>query len=150
MVMVCGVISVDSGKVWFQVTEKTLLKKGLNSEDICKVFQRLRNNCGPEKKICVFLDNASIHRAVKTRDMATALGIKLIFNMPYCPQYMGIELFWQSVKHSYKKRVGSYRVNDEIYSNVELVKELLTTAGEQVAIDAASRGWKKVNHGMPL
>ena len=63
---------------------------------------------------------------------------------------MGIELYWASVKHQYKKRVGSYRVNDEIYSNMDLVKELLTASAEQMAIDAASRGWKKVNNGMPL
>jgi hypothetical protein len=102
LAMVCGVISEESGKVWFKIVEKTPVKKGLNSDDICSVFQRVREIKGPHAKICIFLDNASIHHAVKTRTCAQQLNIKLIFNIPYEPQFMGIELFWGVLKHVYK------------------------------------------------
>ena len=38
LILVCGVISEESGKIWYKIVEKTQKKKGLNADDIISVF----------------------------------------------------------------------------------------------------------------
>ena len=103
---------------------------------------------GFEKKLAIFLDNASIHHAAVTTKKARELDIVLIFNLPYCPQFMGIELFWNAIKFQYKRRVGSYRVNEKEFSNRDLVAELIGKADGNMARACAILGWNKLkNYG---
>ena len=63
---------------------------------------------------------------------------------------MGIELVWQSMKHFYKKRVGKYRVNNRKYSNLDLVKLIISLTKDDIAKDAAMRGWNNINNARPM
>ena len=45
-------------------------------------------------KICLFLDNASIHKHKDVEDEAVKLDIPFIFNLPYYPELNGIEKLW--------------------------------------------------------
>ena len=53
----------------------------------------------------VFWDNARMHTCEETRLVASDLGIPLIFNLPYCPQYNGLENLWTFTKAHYKAAV---------------------------------------------
>ena len=49
----------------------------------------------------MFLDRASIHFAEAVQDEAFLLDIPLIFNLPYRPDLMGIELLWGHAKKKF-------------------------------------------------
>ena len=70
-------------------------------EDMGVIFQKVREYFGPDKKVAIFLDNATIHRAWLSRNAAVAHNIELIQNAPYRPDLMGIELLWRKAKSTY-------------------------------------------------
>ncbi len=55
-----------------------------------------RDNCG--KKIAILLDNCSVHKAKRVREFAIGKKIELVYNIPYSPQYNGIEKLWALMK----------------------------------------------------
>ena len=71
----------------------------------------------------------------------------MIYNIKYCPKYMGIELFWKSLKHKHKKLIGHHRVNDTEYDHKKMVKNLITEASEELAIRVAKQGWTNIDAG---
>ena len=53
----------------------------------------------------MFWDNTGMHKSDETRLVASDLDIPLIFNLPYCPNYNGIENLWVHTKAAYKTAV---------------------------------------------
>jgi transposase len=49
----------------------------------------------------LFLDNLSVHKTRPTRLLFEELNITEIFNVPYCPQFNGIESYFAQVKATY-------------------------------------------------
>ena len=48
------------------------------------------------------LDNASIHRSKATVDYAQTLDFTIIWNVPYHPEFNGIEYVWAIVKMKFR------------------------------------------------
>ena len=46
----------------------------------------------------ILLDNLSVHKDPRVLKLAESLGITLIFQPPYSPEYNPIELAWNSIK----------------------------------------------------
>ena len=55
------------------------------------------------KKWVSLLDNASIHKTNQVKAVCQTLQISLIYNVPYMPQYNGIENFWALCKQGYRR-----------------------------------------------
>ena len=53
----------------------------------------------------IFLDNLSVHKTKEVQTVCKRLDITLIFNMPYSPDFNGIESYFSLVKARYKKLV---------------------------------------------
>ena len=51
----------------------------------------------------LFLDNLSVHKTKEAKLLFEALNITEIFNVPYCPQFNGIESYFSQIKATYKK-----------------------------------------------
>ncbi len=51
----------------------------------------------------LFLDNLTVHKARESKQLFEQLNITEIFNVPYCPQFNGIESYFSLVKAQYKK-----------------------------------------------
>ena len=49
------------------------------------------------------LDNASIHRAKATVAHAQSLDFTIVWNVPYHPEFNGIEYVWSIAKSNFKK-----------------------------------------------
>jgi transposase len=49
------------------------------------------------------MDNLSVHKTNEVRDCCARLNIKEIFNVPYSPEFNGIECYFSLVKNNYKK-----------------------------------------------
>ena len=70
----------------------------------------------------VFFYNAAINKTPKVKKAAERLKIELIFNLPYHPDYNGIELFWGVAKKQLRKQITSFRANHQIYDSDALAQ----------------------------
>ena len=49
------------------------------------------------------MDNCSIHRSRAVTHFLHQNKIQTVFNVPYSPQYNGIEIYWAHAKKTFKK-----------------------------------------------
>ena len=113
------------------------LGEAFKAKDIDDFLQQLRLRAGKHRKLAVFWDNASIHRAPGSVT-APQLGIEVIRNAPYRPDLNGIEFFWRSTKMAYRKEITRLRSQNIYWDQVELVKAVVRDAGFPCARDCAS------------
>lgn len=84
------------------------------------------------KKICIFLDNLSVHRSKVVTEKAKELNIPLIYNCPYYPEGNPIELVFAQAKHNYKKeKLQQIVTNKKIYQKV-LITNSFKKIGKEV------------------
>ena len=58
-----------------------------------------------EQEFCLFMDNLSVHKTKLSKKTLKKLKIIPIFNVPYSPDFNGIETFFSLVKGAYKKQL---------------------------------------------
>lgn len=56
----------------------------------------------------VVMDNASFHKAQKTKALIESVGCKIIFLPPYSPDLNPIEKFWANMKRWIKNKISNY------------------------------------------
>ena len=54
------------------------------------------------KPFAIFLDNLSVHKTNLSKEMFKELNVIPIFNIPYSPQFNGIETYFSLLKNEYK------------------------------------------------
>jgi len=59
------------------------------------------------------------------------LNITEIFNVPYCPQFNGIESYFSQVKATYKKHLLKYVMKDIHIDTSTLIKESIASVSEE-------------------
>jgi transposase len=57
----------------------------------------------------VIMDNCSIYHAKMVKDLMNERNIKAVWNVPYCPQYNGIELYWAQTKRNFRNHVSQIK-----------------------------------------
>ena len=67
------------------------------SEEFCQFLEEIRE-LNPIRRICLTIDNYSVHKSKKVRTKAKKLNIKLIYLPPYSPDLNPIEFIWKSIK----------------------------------------------------
>jgi transposase len=77
----------------------------------------------------VVIDNASIHKNKKIRQLIEKSGAKLIFLPPYHPDLNPIELAWNKIKHFLKKQRA--RTVETLYTAYEDAIEQITEENAQ-------------------
>ena len=83
---------VEHGKVF---------QKSVNVAKFLSYVNELRDSCG-QRKICIFMDNLSVHRSPKVLGKLDEYGIKYAFNLPYSPDYNPIEFVFLKIKQAFK------------------------------------------------
>ena len=66
-------------------------------EEFCNFLKEVRR-VNPIRRICLIIDNYSVHKSKMVRKMAEKLNIKLIYLPPYSPDLNPIEFVWKSIK----------------------------------------------------
>ena len=61
------------------------------------------------------------------------LNITEIFNLPYCPQFNGIENYFSRVKATYKKLLLKCVINDAPYDTMGLIKQSIESLSNENA-----------------
>lgn len=109
-----GAICEELGLVHLRLSNK----KAFNAYDVADFLFEIKEKMG-STKFAAFLDNATIHRAIFTKQAAQLMGVPLVFNLPYRPDLNGIEFLWNSAKHAFRARVKTFRGVGIKWSNKE-------------------------------
>ena len=81
-------ISEDGGLI-----DYWLHPRAINTEVFVAFIQQLSEKLGGGD-FALFLDNLSVHKTKDARHLFEKLNITEIFNVPYCPQFNGIESYF--------------------------------------------------------
>ena len=81
-------ISEDGGLIDFAIHPKAI-----NTEVFVSLVKKMSEKVGGED-FALFLDNLSVHKTKEAKLLFESLNITEIFNVPYCPQFNGIESYF--------------------------------------------------------
>ena len=90
-----GAVSAERGLIFYD-----LRPKSIKSSDFCLFLRQLKSRC--VKSPVILLDNCTVHKAKIVKELCIELGIKVIFNVPYAPQFNGIEHVWAMAKSKFR------------------------------------------------
>ncbi len=76
-----------------------------------------------------------MHKTKDAKLLFEELNITEIFNVPYCPQFNGIESYFSQIKAIYKKLLLKYVIKEAHYDTMGLIKQSI----ESVSNENASR-----------
>jgi len=79
----------------------------------------------------LFLDNLNVHKTKEAKLLFEELNITEVFNVPYCPQFNGIESYFSQVKTTYKKMLLQHVIKGAPYDTVSLIKESIQSISDE-------------------
>ena len=96
----------------------------INSEKFVDFLEQLKEHMScPE--FGLYLDNLSVHRTKSVKKKFADLNIHPIYNIPYSPDFNGIESYFSLVKGEYKNLWMQKYVNEEAIEPEILVRQIL-------------------------
>ena len=128
-----GAISAKSGLI-----HTALFPKSVKGPTFLEFVRGLRQK--KEGVIYLLLDNASIHRTKVVREYCDKNEIRLVWNVPYCPQFNGIEEYWAIAKKMFKRRILAQLLGAEAQRKIEeTVQECLDRVPHAPTVKVAGR-----------
>ena len=106
------------------IKRKREIRRNLTLKFLNKECIERKMKC--EKRICLILDNYSVHKSAFIKKIAEILNIVLIYLPPYSPQLNPIEQLWRKMKRIIRKKY--------LYSE-EYLKELTEKTFYECLID---------------
>ena len=79
----------------------------------------------------LFLDNLSVHKTKEAKLLFEELNITEIFNVPYCPQFNGIESYFSQIKATYKKFFLGKVIKEAQYYTMSLIKQSIQSVSDE-------------------
>ena len=110
-------ISEDGGLIDFAIHPRAI------NTDVFVAFVRQLSVKLGGGDFALFLDNLSVHKTKEAKLLFEALNITEIFNVPYCPQFNGIESYFSQIKATYKKLFLGSVVKEAQYDTMSLIKK---------------------------
>lgn len=95
--------------------------KSIRTEEF-QAFVRHLSQRHDGKPFAIFMDNLSVHKTNISKDLFTELNILAIFNIPYSPQFNGIESYFSLLKCEYKKLILEKVMKGDPVDAVSLIK----------------------------
>ena len=78
----------------------------------------------------LFLDSLNVHKTKEAKLLFESLNITEVFNVPYCPQFNGIESYFSQVKAAYKKMLLQLVIKEAPYDTVGLIEESIQSISD--------------------
>ena len=78
----------------------------------------------------LFLDNLNVHKTKEAKLLFESLNITEVFNVPYCPQFNGIESYFSQVKATYKKMLLQLVIKGAPYDTVGIIKKSIQSISD--------------------
>ena len=102
--------------------------------------------------MAVLVDNASIHNResegfIKYCDK---MDIKILQNVPYRPDFNGIEMAWGGAKREYRKRLDLLKANGVQWNNLQIVEEVVKNIPADKSAEFVRCGLREIEKGNPV
>ena len=122
---VIAAISEDDGLIDYLVHPRAI-----NTEVFLAFVKQVAQkvNCSD---FALFLDNLNVHKTKEAKLLFESLNITEIFNVPYCPQFNGIESYFSQIKATYKKMLLKCVIEEVPYDTVSLIKESIQSISDE-------------------
>lgn len=92
----------------------------------------------------LFMDNLAVHKSEDAKEAYKKYKIMPIYNMPYSPQYNGIESYFSLVKAEYKNLLLKHIVNDLDFDSLKLINTSIKAVSNDKAKACARNGREAV------
>jgi hypothetical protein len=92
------------------------------------------------KPFAMFLDNLSVHKTNEVIEVYKRLGITTVFNVPYSPQFNGIESYFSLVKGVYKKLLMKEMLKGNRVTTGPLIKRSIEQVEDQKVMNCVRNG----------
>jgi hypothetical protein len=74
-----------------------------------------------------------VHKADAVSKVYVELEMTPIFNVPYSPQFNGIESYFSLLKNEYKKLLLKYLVKNQPFEVIDLITKSIDSVSDQKA-----------------
>ena len=81
----------------------------------------------------LILDDLSVHKTKDAKLLFEELNITEFFNVPYCPQFNGIESYFSQIKATYKKLFLGSVIKEAHYDTMGLIKQSIESVSNENA-----------------
>ena len=154
-VCVFGAISTQSGLICTLYKDQKAFDAADVREFLQEIAERLKHT---GRRVVIFADNASIHRAVELRPDFLELDQMLLLNVAYRPDFMGLEKYWRLLKHLFYTEVDRWRLlakpdwttRDGIHEAIDIVERRKSEKYPRFAERCAQSGWTGLAVGVPV
>ena len=137
MAVIAG-ISEDSGLETY-----LLHPRAIKTEEYLQFLEKLKEKY-PDERILLFIDNLSVHKTVDARAAYERLNITPVFNVPYSPQFNGIESYWSILKQHYKKLLLYHLMHEQPVDSVDLIESSVKRVPAQLVKNCARDGREQI------
>ena len=120
-------ISEDGGLIDFAIHPRAI-----NTEVFVAFVRQLSDKLAGDD-FALFLDNLSVHKTKDAKLLFEELNITEIYNVPYCPQFNGIESYFSQIKAAYKKMFLRSVIKEAHYDTMSLIKESIESVSNENA-----------------
>ena len=72
-----------------------------------------------------------MHKTKDAKLLFEELNITEIFNVPYCPQFNGIESYFSQLKATYKKLLLQHVIKEAPYDTMGLIKQSIESVSDE-------------------
>ena len=101
-------------------------------------------NMFKDDNMVLFGDNSRVHRNKDVEEAASDANINLMWNCPYRPDLMGIELVWRDAKKIYKQEIARQHTAQKKINNIEVVKWVFAQLKNENIKHEAACGWRRL------
>jgi len=137
-VVLIGAITSKTGRHYLKYYGKYL-----KSNDFIDFVRVLKQKVLPAK-LAIFTDNCSIHKSKKVKAYIKEENIPMVFNIPYKPEWNGIEFLWAYYKFHFRKDLLDAKVENETTLLSDIISSIETTLSKPMIKRIASKGWKNL------
>ena len=120
-------ISEDGGLIDFAIHPRAI-----NTEVFVAFVRQLLQKLACDD-FALFLDNLSVHKTKDAKVEFEEWNIAEIFNVPYFPQFNGIESYFSQIKATYKKLLLNCVIKEAHYDTMGLIKQSIESVSNENA-----------------
>lgn len=92
------------------------------------------------KPFAIFLDNLSVHKTNEVLEVYKRLKITTVFNVPYSPQFNGIESYFSLIKGVYKKLLMKEMLKGNRVTTEPLIKRSIQQVEDDKVMNCVRNG----------
>jgi len=122
----------------------TTTPKAFNTATFCQFLRQLASNIDTQRSL-ILMDNCSIHNANAVKTLCAELNLHTVRNVPYRPEFNGIEDAWAIIKKDFRKKVLKIKTGvREPRMLTQVVKESIEGVSQQAVKAACHHALKMI------